>query len=255
MHKVLIIEDEEKAILRLQKLIAEILPDTIFVASLKSIEESVKWLQNNPQPDLIFVDIQLSDGPSFDIFKQVQTSCPLIFTTAFDSFAIKAFKLNSIDYLLKPIKKEELRLAIEKFQHFFSKGKENNAVNMEMLLQSLKEPQQFKQRFVIKLGDHMHSIETTQIAYFYTENKANYIVTKSGKKFPSDYNLDQLETVMNPKDFFRINRQFLIGFQSIAEMFTYSKARVLIKLNPPSKLETIVSTERAASFKLWLAGD
>lgn len=257
MVRTLIIEDEEIAAKRLQKLVTELLPEAEMLPVQASIAAAVQWFQQNKAPDLIFADIQLADGPSFDIFKQVEINAPVIFATAFDAYAIHAFKLNSVDYLLKPVKKDELRQAIEKFKRIYVTEKNVDSLprSLEQLLQSLKSPSQYKERFVIRLGEHMHTIETNQVAYFYTENKANYIVTKAGKKYPSDSNLDQLEAMMNPKEFFRINRQFFISYTSIVEMFTYSKARVLIKLNPPSKLETIVSTERAASFKSWLAGE
>lgn len=255
MIKVVIIEDEEMAAKRLQKLVAEMLPEAEFVCTLSSVKSSVEWLKNNPQPDLIFADIQLSDGQSFEIFKQVQTLTPLIFTTAYDAHALHAFKLNSVDYLLKPIKKDEMRKAIEKFNTVHLKNHQPANPNLEKLLQSLQQPQQFKQRFVIRLGEHMLTIEVPDIAYFCTENKVNFIITKSGKRYPCDYTLDQLEDLIDPKAFFRINRQFIISYGSISEMFTYSKARVLIKLNPPTKLDTIVSTERSAAFKSWLSGD
>lgn len=255
MIKVVIIEDEEAAAKRLQKLISEMLPEADFICILDSVRSAVEWFNNNPHPDLIFVDIQLSDGQSFEIFKQVSISTPLIFTTAYDAHALHAFKLNSVDYLLKPIKKEEIRKAIEKFNQNHSKPQQNANSNLEKLLQSIQQPQQYKQRFVIRLGEHMFTVETADIAYFCTENKVNFIYTKQGKRYPGDYTLDQLEELVDPKIFFRINRQFLISYPSISEMFTYSKSRVLIKLTPTTKLDTIVSTERSAAFKLWLAGE
>lgn len=255
MIKVVIIEDEEAAAKRLQKLVAEMIPDAEFLCTLNSVKSAVEWLKNNPSPDIIFVDIQLSDGQSFEIFKQVNVSAPLIFTTAYDAHALDAFKLNSVDYLLKPIKKDEMHKAIEKFKTVYHRPGQPSNPNLEKLLQSIQQPQQFKQRFVIRLGEHMITVVTTDIAYFCTENKVNFIITKLGKRFPSDYTLDQLEDLIDPKIFFRINRQFIISYNSIAEMFTYSKSRVLIKLNPPTKLDTIVSTERSAAFKSWLAGE
>ncbi len=257
MIRVLIIEDEDIAANRLQKLVLELLPEADILPVQDSISSTVNWLQNNEMPQLIFADIQLADGPSFDIFKTVEINAPVIFTTAYDAYAIDAFKLYAIDYILKPVKKEELRQSIEKYKKYFMQDDSNElpTQNLAMLMKNLQQPVQYKQRFVIRLGEHMHTVETEQVAYFYTENKANFIVTKAGKKFPGDYNLDQLEGLVNPKAFFRINRQFIISYAAIDSMLTYSKARVLIKLNPPSKLETIVSTERAASFKAWLAGE
>lgn len=255
MIKVLIIEDEEAASIRLQKLVTEMLPEAQIIGTVISIKDGVPWFQHNDAPDLIFADIQLSDGTSFDIFKQVSISTPIIFTTAYDAHALHAFKLNSIDYLLKPIKKEDLKNAIEKFKkiHLSRVQPVNNQLNE--LVAMLQKPAQYKQRFVIRLGEHMKTIQTADIAYFYTETKANFLVTKDGKRLLSNYTLDELEDLLNPKDFFRINRQFIISYPSIHEMHTYSKSRVLIKLNPLTKIETIVSTERSSAFKAWLAGE
>ena len=255
MIKVLIIEDEDAAAKRLQKLAGEMMPDAVFMPALISVKSAVEWFANNPQPDLIFADIQLSDGMSFEIFRRVNISSPVIFTTAYDAHALQAFKMNSVDYLLKPIKKEELYNAITKFKNYHQKQKETVNEGLQQLIEKLQKPNQYKQRFVMRIGDHMKTVETIDIAYFYTESKINFIVMKDGKRLPSDHTLDQLEQIIDPSLFFRINRQFIISYASIAEMLTYSKARVLIKLQPPSKLETIVSTERAASFKLWLSGE
>ncbi len=255
MIKVLIVEDEDAASKRLQKIIAEILPDAEFLPVIISVKQGVDWFNQNNLPDIIFADIQLSDGTSFDIFNQVEIKSPVIFTTAYDAHALNAFKLNSVDYLLKPIKKNELSNAVEKFKAFYFSGKKDDSNNLQQLLQALQKTQQYKQRFVLRIGEHMKIIEVPDIAYFYTENKANFIITKDGKRHLSDNNLDQLESLLDPKLFFRINRQFIIGYTSIAEMFTYSKSRVLLKLNPPSKFDTIVSTERSADFKAWLGGE
>ncbi|MGI8581048.1 MAG: LytR/AlgR family response regulator transcription factor [Chitinophagaceae bacterium] len=254
MKNVLIIEDEEAAARRLQKMITEVLPEVNIHPSIATIRSATERLKTNPKPDLVFLDVHLADGESFEIFKEVNVSCPIIFTTAYDQYALEAFKVNSIDYLLKPIKKDELQRAINKFLNL--SGSPVPSVDIQKLLLSLKQEKvNYKERFAVKYGEHIKTIETTDAAYFYTENKANFLITKDNKRFAIDYNLDQLEELLDPKKFFRINRQFLIGFHSITEMFTYSKSRVLIKLNPASKLETIVSTERSAEFKAWLNGE
>ncbi len=254
MKNVLIIEDEEAAARRLQKMITEVLPEVNIHPSIATIRSATERLKTNPKPDLVFLDVHLADGQSFEIFKEVNVSCPIIFTTAYDQYALEAFKVNSIDYLLKPIKKDELQRAINKFLNL--SGSPVPGVDIQKLLLSLKQEKvNYKERFAVKYGEHIKTIETTDAAYFYTENKANFLITKDNKRFAIDYNLDQLEELLDPKKFFRINRQFLIGFHSITEMFTYSKSRVLIKLNPASKLETIVSTERSAEFKAWLNGE
>jgi len=255
MIKVLILEDEDAAAKRLQKLIAEILPEAEFLATIESVKQGVEWFEYNSLPDLIFADIQLNDGTSFDIFRKVEIKSPVIFTTAYDEHALHAFKLNSVDYLLKPIKKGELNSAIEKFKSLHLTGKKSNNDNLHQLLEALQKTQQYKQRFVLRIGEHMKTVEVPDIAYFYTENKANFIITKEGNLYLAYNTLDQLESMLDPKLFFRINRQFIVSYPSIAEMFTYSKSRVLLKLNPPTKLDTIVSTERSAAFKSWLGGE
>jgi two-component system LytT family response regulator len=253
MKTILIIEDESAAYKRLSKMITVALPESNILPQIVSIKSAVEWLETNAAPDLIFLDVHLADGESFEIFKKTSVNSPIIFTTAYDQYALEAFKVNSIDYLLKPIKKEELNRAIDKFHHL--KGGSAADVNIQKLLSTLQTQQStYKQRFVVRYGEHIKTIETSDIAYFYTESKANFMVTKDNKRFAIDYNLDQLEEFLDPKKFFRINRQFIIGFHSIAEMFAYSKSRVLIKLNPPSKLETIVSSERSSSFKQWIDG-
>ncbi len=252
MSKYIIIEDEEPAFNRLKKMIGEIDSQLVFLENLGSVKATVEWLQNNPQPDLIFMDIQLSDGNSFEIFKQVKVSSPIIFITAFDQFALEAFKVNSVDYILKPIKKEELAASIEKF----NTRKIPINFDFNQLLQMMQQPKtQYKERFAVKFGEHLRTIETNDIAYFYTENRVNFFVTFDTKRYVNDFNLDELEALLPPKSFFRINRQFIISIKSIAEMLTYSKSRVLVKLNPPSKLESLVSTERSSEFKSWLAGE
>lgn len=251
MKTVLIIEDEEAAYQRLKKMIAEALPEATILSPVVSIRSAVEWFSVNAVPDLIFLDVHLADGHSFEIFKQVKVTSPVIFTTAYDQYALEAFKVNSIDYLLKPIKKDELKRAVDKFINFSAPS--NSEIDLNNILSALQlHPSNYKQRFLVKYGEHIKTIETLDSAYFYTENKANFLVTKENKRYANDYNLDQLELLIDPKKIFRINRQFIIGFHAITDMFSYSKSRVLIKLNPPSKFETIVSSERSASFKLWL---
>lgn len=255
MIRILMLEDEEPAAKRLQKLIKETGEETEVLAVLDSIAAARKWLQQNPPPDLMLVDIHLADGNSLQLFKEMNIPSPLIFTTAYDEYALQAFKLNSIDYLLKPVKKEELYQALEKFKR--QKSKEQPALNITKLLEAMQQPvaDRYRDRFVIRYGEHIKTIETKDAAYFYTEARANFMVTADGKRYVIDFNLDQLEQMLNPKLFFRINRQFIVGLQAIDEMTAWTKARVLIKLKPQSKHETIVSTERSPEFKKWLAGE
>ncbi len=253
MLTVVIIEDEEPAAKRLFKLLQEIEPGVQLLQTIESVSGAIEWLKNNKAPDLIFSDIQLSDGISFEIFKVVEPDCPVIFITAFDQYAIEAFKVNSIDYLLKPLKKEALEVALQKFKKrtptstpVFDIGKLMEAMGAKS--------QPYKNRFVVRYGEHIKTINTEEIAYFYTEDKMNFLTTQEGRRFTIDFTLDQLDQLIDPKIFFRINRQYIISIQSIGEMLAYTKGRVLIKLKPVAKHETIVSTERSASFKAWLDG-
>ena len=258
MINILIIEDEEPAAKRLQKMIMEIEPGITVEENIVSVASGIDWLQNHSLPDLIFSDIQLSDGLSFEIFKQVDINCPIIFITAYDQYAIEAFKVNSIDYLLKPIKKEDLLAAINKFKRITGTGK-NNAADLKKLMETFTSTgsniSTYKSRFIVRYGEHIKTLKIEEVAYFYTEDKINFLTTIEGRRYSIDYNLDTLESMLDPKFFFRINRQYIISVNSIKEMFSYTKSRVLIKLNPPSKHETIVSTERSGDFKLWLGDE
>ena len=252
MLKVLIFEDEEPAAKRLVKMIKEINPDIEVLDIIVSVSSAITWLNENSCPDIIFSDIQLSDGISFEIFKEIKLLCPVIFVTAYDQYAIHAFKVNSIDYLLKPIKREELEGAITKFKNI-KLANVVPAFDINHLLQSYTgQATSYKKRFVVRYGDHIKTINTGDIAYFHTENKVNFLTTYEGRHFAIDLNLDNLESVLEPKSFFRVNRQYIISINAISEMLAYTKSRVFIKLKPPTKQEVIVSTERSADFKGWL---
>lgn len=251
---VLLIEDEEAAAARMQKLLRQVEPGIAIMAVTDSIEGSVNWFKQNPTPDLIFSDIHLADGSSFEIFKAVEVTAPVVFTTAFDQYALEAFKLNSIDYLLKPIKAAELENSLQKYKKLHQ---QNNApaLDYQKLLAALKPAQpSYQKRLVIRYGPHIKTVEVAEIAYFFTQEKVTFLCTFEGKKLPVDFTLDELETSLEPAHFFRINRQFIINVKAIGSMFSYSKSRVKIELNPATDIETIVSTERAAAFKNWLTG-
>ncbi|MBK6930589.1 MAG: response regulator transcription factor [Saprospirales bacterium] len=254
--KVLIIEDENAAARRLEKLLKDVAPDIVVLQQLDSVESSVLWLGQHPAPDLIFLDIHLADGASFDIFEHIQVQCPVIFTTAYNEYALQAFKVNAVDYLLKPIKSNELGAALEKYNKVFKPA--TKAPDYAALLETLKrhnEPQ-FLQRLLIRFGHSLRLVDMADAAYFYTKDKITFLITRSdGKRYPVDYPLDKLETLLNPKAFFRINRQFIVQVGAIKEMHPYSKSRVKVELQPPTDLETIVSTERSAEFKKWLVGE
>jgi DNA-binding LytR/AlgR family response regulator len=251
---ILIIEDESPAAQRLQRMIEELEPTSKIIGVIVSIRSAVKWFNENEAPDLILQDIQLADGLSFEIFNQVKIKTPVIFTTAFDEYAIQAFKVNSIDYLLKPIKKDDLASALKKYKSLQSDGKQ--IPDLEDLLESLKKPEKkFKSRFLIRFGEHIKKVEIKDVAYFYTQDKINYLRTYAGQSYPLDINLDMLEKTLDPEKYFRINRQFIISIDSIEQMFAYSKSRVKIRLKPNIDIETIVSTERSPHFKAWLGDE
>ncbi len=248
--KILIIEDEKVAASRLEKMLLEIDPDIQVMAKTGTITESAKWLLNN-QADLIFLDIQLSDGISFSIFDQVNVNTPVILTTAYDQYAIKAFQLNSIAYLLKPIRKNELEDSLQKYK----KLKSAYSIDFESLLAGIQGKQpDYKKRFLIQIGDKIKKIETNEIAWFYALEKNIFLKTFKGGSSAVDYTLDALENLLYPEQFFRINRKYLINMDAIEGMTAFSRGRVKIKLNPPAEdeMETIVSVERAANFKKWL---
>jgi two-component system, LytTR family, response regulator LytT len=252
MMQILILEDEEQALNRLQKLILEVMPDAVIVGTASSIEETIKWFQYNAMPDLIFMDIQLADGNSFQLFNKIKIVCPVIFTTAHEDYALQAFKVNSVDYLLKPIDESDVKRAIDKLKLLQSSG--TSVVDYAEILKTIQPPsKKYKDRFIIKLGDTIKSLSVADIAYFYTENKSNFVCTSEGKRFPVDFNLDQIEQMLNPKNFFRINRQFIIGHHAIEEMKAHTRSRIIVKLTPPSKLDTVVAIDRAQDFRNWLS--
>lgn len=243
--KIIIIEDEKPAARLLQRRIEKLGLEVS--KSLHSIEESVEWLSNNPQPDLIFLDIQLSDGLSFEIFDQVEIHSAIIFTTAYDEYVLKAFKLNSVDYLLKPVDEEELAFAIEKFE----KQREVK-VNFSQLRNLLDQNKTFKERFTTKIGTSIKMILTSDIELFYSENKATYAHTKEGRNYVLDYTLDKLEELIDPKQFFRINRGQMIKLEAIRDISVYSNSRLKIFLNHYSEQECVVSREKVNDFRNWL---
>ncbi len=247
--KVLIIEDEATAARRLANLIQEIDPSIEVLAQLESIESSVFWLEKHPMPDLLFMDIHLADGSSFEIFKFVKVEKPVIFTTAYDEYALQAFKVNAIDYLLKPLKRAELEQALQKYRSLVRPAE----VDYHALASSISNDK-YNTRFLIRFGQNIKVVEFRDAAYFYTEDKITFVVTKEGKRYPIEPSLEKLDEMADPRVFFRINRQFIVNIECIKEMSTYSKSRVKLKLDPPTDKETVVSTERSPVFKKWLVG-
>lgn len=247
--RLLIIEDEILASNRLKKLVGEIDPEIQVIDVIDSVEDGVKWFRNYDSPDLILTDIQLADGLSFEIFEKVAPSTPLIFTTAYDNYAIKAFKVNGIDYLLKPIDKAELANAIRK-----ARGQQKTeSVDLQALAQMLQqgEKKKYKERFMVKVGEQLKFIKTEDVAYFFSEDGYAHLMNWSGDKYIIDFSLDQLNDMLDPKLFHRINRKTVIGIESIDKVSSYFNSRLKIKLKPKME-EEIVSRERVNDFKTWL---
>lgn len=249
--KALIIEDEKAAVKRLTRLLTEAEPGVEVVASLESVEKSVRWLSDNPLPDLIFMDIHLADGSSFEIFEQVDVKAPVIFTTAYDEYAIRAFKVNSIDYLLKPLKQEELKASLEKFKLF--RQSTGAGINLEALLKTLaNKSSERPERLVLNQGQKIVAVDIRDSAYFFTKDKVTFLRTVQGKTYSIDYSLEKIEEMIDPSRFFRINRHLIVNMRAIVEMYSWTKSRVKIKLEPLCELEAIVSAERSPVFKEWL---
>jgi DNA-binding LytR/AlgR family response regulator len=256
---VLIIEDESATARRLQKLLSEIDTGIEVLAIHESISQTVKWLQTHGEPDLMFMDVNLSDGLSFGVFEEIEVNCPVIFTTAYDQYAIQAFKVNSIDYLLKPVNKDDLAESLRKY-HKLQRIEGDAKIDIAKLdigklaLALGIQKTDYIKRLVVRYGENIKAIEVKDAAYFYSEDKIVFMTLKDGKTYPVDFTLDHLEARLDPELFFRINRKFVISYHAIEKMISYSKSRIKITLNPPSTLESISSTERSGEFKEWLAG-
>lgn len=249
---VLIFEDEKLASERLIELLKELRPSMQVAGSVKSVEAAVLWLENNDQPDLIISDIQLLDGTSFEIFSQVEVTCPVIFTTAYDQYAIKAFEVNSVDYLLKPIGQDKLEAALVKFEAKATSDT-NNGFDIEQIRSLLGSTSpEYKSRFLVKVGQRIRAIPIEKVAYFFSRDKLTYIVTFDSQKYPIDQTLEELEGLINPKDFFRVNRKFVVHFNSVADIHPYFKGRVKLGLSPHIEEEIVVSSEKTPVFKRWL---
>jgi DNA-binding LytR/AlgR family response regulator len=251
--RTIIIEDEEFASRRLETMIRECDPSIEIVNKFPSVKESVEWLKTNVQPDLIFLDIQLEDDLSFAIFEQVQVRSKIIFTTAFDEYAIKAIKLNSIDYLLKPINQEELCRAIDKFRSWTAES--TPVIDAAMLRELLRPQQTYRERFMVTVGDKLKTIYVNDIAYFFSTAGITFVVMQSKSQYSLDFSLDNLKEMLNPKDFFRVNRQFLVGLKAIEKVVVYPKSRLKLVLNPPTDTDLFVSIDKAPEFKQWMDGE
>jgi len=250
---IIIIEDEHLAVKRLSDLIKKYDEEITVSAKIQSVKKAVEWFNENAEPDLAFMDIQLGDGLSFEIFEQVKINCPIIFTTAFDEYAIKAFKVNSIDYLLKPFDFDELETAINKFKNRTNIVQNKNTVQnnkIEQVLNILSK--KYKERFSVKIGDHIKLISTSEILCFYSSQKATYILSNEKRNYLLDYSLEKLETLINPKTFFRVNRKYIVNINAVKNIIAYSNSRLKINIQNYKDEEIIVSREKVSKFKKWL---
>ncbi|ARK12885.1 LytR/AlgR family response regulator transcription factor [Fibrivirga algicola] len=256
---VLIVEDEELAVRKLRKLI-DAVEHTLQVQGVTgSIEESVSWLQQHPAPDLIFMDIELADGQSFEIFEQVEVRSRVIFTTSYDEYALQAFRVNSIDYLLKPIQKEDLQRSLKKLRDLTAQEpalSPTSGINIEKLLRELQGVgglvNEYRKRFLVKHGQKLLSIQTGEILYFYTDERISFFKTHNGQKFLVDYTLDELADSLDPAYFFRANRGLIISHQAVEQIQPYFGNRLILTLKPAFEKEALVSRERVSEFKVWM---
>ncbi|WP_297095067.1 LytTR family DNA-binding domain-containing protein [uncultured Draconibacterium sp.] len=247
--KVVIVEDEHLAAEKLMQQLNTIAPEAEVLAVLESVEESVNWFAENPAPDLVFMDIQLDDGLSFEVFDELEIKAPIIFTTAFDEYAIRAFKVNSVDYLLKPIELEALRSALEKYTELYGQHQlleDKVAKVIEQLSRT------YKSRFFIKIGNRFQSIQVSKICCFFVQERSTFIKTMEGKTYDLDFSLDQLQKMVDPDQFYRISRNYLVNINCINEIVGYSSTRLKLKLATELDEDVIVSRDKVSGFKRWM---
>jgi DNA-binding LytR/AlgR family response regulator len=249
---VLIIEDEPQALQRIEKLVLELVKEANVVGRIDTVKKSVAWFKTNQPPDIVLMDIQLADGISFEIFEQCEVKAPVIFTTAYDEYALKAFKVNSIDYILKPVDKDELNNALKKLKTMSSNesGTKQLLNNIGQAVEMLMK--KFKTRFVIKVGEHLKTIEVDHIRYFFSQDKTTFCVTDENRNFILDNTLEQLEEMLDPSKFFRINRKYLVSAGAIQDIISYTNSRLRLVLKGLNDNEVIVARERVQEFKDWL---
>lgn len=256
--QILIVEDEELAVKKLRKTLAAVDPNAKVVNVTDSIQSTVHWLQNNPAPDLILMDIELSDGQSFEIFSRVNIRSAVVFTTSYDEYALKAFKVNSIDYLLKPIQQEDLATALRKYhdiKNMYGAASPEKALSMDDIVNQLKEklqPKEYRKRFLVKHAQKLVSVEIEEIAYFFSDGRLNFFKTYDNRKFIVDYTMDELEEMLDPDRYFRISRSFYISVDSVDQIHEYFGNRLMLNLKPAVDKEAIVSREKVADFKKWM---
>lgn len=251
--KVVIIEDEHLIVQRIKDLLGRIDPGIEVIASIDTVKRACEWFGREEKPDLVLMDIQLADGLSFDIFDQVKIEAPVIFITAFQEYAIRAFKVNSVDYLLKPVSEENLRYALEKYRLYFKHEGSAPAIGTE-LIRSIREmiSKPYKSRFMIKVGDHIKSVDVEDILYFFSQQKGTFLHTADNRNYAIDYTLDKLSELLNPDIFTRINRQYITSHRAIAELISLSGSKLKVRLLHSDDDQVYISRERLSAFKEWL---
>jgi len=250
--RILIVEDEHLAAQRLRKMVGELYPQAVFCMVCDSIEQTVEWINSHQPVDFAFFDIQLGDGLSFEVFEQCEVNFPVIFTTAYDQYAIKAFKVNSLDYLLKPLNKQELKDAVDKYLNSQLQDIKTIQLAISQANTSIQQ-QHFKTRYLIKVGEHLRMLNTSDISCFYSESKATYVCNMQGANYAMDQSLEQLELQLNPAKFYRISRKYLINIEAINDIVSFGTSRLKLKLAGTNTTEEIiVSRERVKAFKAWL---
>ncbi len=254
--KVLIVEDEKPAARRLTSLLHQYDSSLTVVDAIDTVQRAVQWFTAHPAPDLVFMDIQLADGLSFSIFEQTQVDAPIIFTTAYDQYAIQAFRVNSVDYLLKPIEPQALERAINKFKRTRPSEAPSTGTSPNTMTQIQQAigmlTKQYKARFVVKVGEHIQAIPIGEVLYFVSQEKATFMQTQTGRRFIVDYPLDQIESMVDPASFFRISRRYVVGLAAIQDIITYSSSRLKLLLHHSDDNDVLVSRDRVSDFRQWL---
>jgi DNA-binding LytR/AlgR family response regulator len=253
--KILIVEDEELAVKKLQKTLLSIDKMVEVSGVTESIQDTVEFLKENPSLDLILMDIELADGQSFEIFNLTEVKAPVIFITSYDEYALKAFKVNSVDYLLKPVQKDELEAALKKYKSLKGNGTSKNNSDINTLIKELQtklQPKEYRKRFLVKQAQKLVSIEVEDIAYFYSDGRLNFFKTTDNRKFVVDYTMDELSEMLDPDKYFRISRSFYVSIDSIDQIHDYFGNRLLLHLKPAVDKEALVSREKVMDFKKWM---
>ncbi len=250
---ILIVEDEELAVKKLQKTLAGVDPSASVVGVTDSIQSTVEWLQKNSSADLILMDIELADGQSFEVFNRVEVKAPVIFTTSYDEYALKAFKVNSVDYLLKPVQTEDLQAALNKYKKLA--GDKKPDMHLETLVKQLQQqlqPKEYRKRFLVKHAQKLVSVDVEEISYFYSDGRLNFFKTADNKKYVVDYTMEELEDMLDPQAFFRISRSFYVAVAAIDKIDDYFGNRLILQLKPAVDKEALVSREKVSEFKKWM---